>query len=101
MPIIGVYGVSMITVFIASLIGFFWYSFTYFEDYTLPIASEHGVLTDKLFWITMGITVIAFSVISIIMAVFLFQYQHKEGQKAKYFPDNHFLELAWTIIPAA
>ncbi len=84
----------------ASLIGFFWYSFTYFEDYTLPIASEHGVLTDKLFWITMGITVIAFSVISIIMAVFLFQYQHKEGQKAKYFPDNHFLELAWTIIPA-
>ena len=85
---------------VVSLGVFFWYSFAYFEDYTLPVASEHGVLTDKLFWITMGITVIAFTVISIIMFVFLYQYQYREGQKAKYFPDNHFLELAWTIIPA-
>jgi cytochrome c oxidase subunit 2 len=85
---------------IVSLLVFFWYSYTYFEDYTLPVASVHGAWTDTLFWITMAVTVIAFSIISVVMAMFIFQYQHKEGRKAKFYPDNHYLELAWTIIPA-
>lgn len=85
---------------ICSLGGFFWYSFAHFDAYTLPVASEHGAWTDKLFWITMGITVVAFVIISIVMFVFLYQYQYREGRKAKFYPDNHYLELAWTIIPA-
>jgi cytochrome c oxidase subunit 2 len=85
---------------ITSLIAFFWYSYTHFDSYTLPIASEHGALTDKLFWITMGVTVASFVIISIIMFVFLYKYQYKEGRKAAFFPDNHYLELTWTIIPA-
>ena len=85
---------------VVSLVGFFWYSFAYFEDYTLPVASEHGVVTDNLFWITMGVTVVAFAIISIVMFVFLFKYRYKEGRKAKFYPDNHFLELTWTIVPA-
>ncbi len=85
---------------VVSLVAFFWYSFAFYDDYTLPVASVHGVVTDKLFWVTMAITVVAFTIISIIMFVFIYQYQHRDGQKAKYFPDNHYLELAWTIIPA-
>lgn len=85
---------------VVSLGVFFWYSFAYFEDYTLPIASVHGAWTDTLFWITMAVTVIAFSIISIIMFIFIYQYRYKEGRKAKFYPDNHYLELAWTIIPA-
>ena len=85
---------------VVSLVGFFWYSFAYFEDYNLPVASDHGKWTDTLFWITMAVTVIAFTIISVIMFVFIYQYQYREGQKAKYYPDNHYLELAWTIIPA-
>src|SRR5688572_18544629 len=50
---------------VVSLGVFFWYSFAYFEDYTLPIASVHGAHTDTLFWITMAVTVVAFSIISI------------------------------------
>jgi len=80
--------------------GFFWYSFAHFDSYTLPVASEHGAWTDTLFWITMAVTVVAFVIISIIKFVFLYQYQYKEGRKAKFYPDNHYLELAWTIIPA-
>jgi cytochrome c oxidase subunit 2 len=34
------------------------------------------------------------------MFVFIYKYQYREGQKAKFYPDNHYLELAWTIIPA-
>lgn len=85
---------------VVSLGGFFWYSYTHFDSYNLPLASEHGVQTDLMFWITMVITVVAFAIISIIMFVFIYKYQYREGQKAKFFPDNHYLELAWTIIPA-
>lgn len=85
---------------IVSLVVFFWYSFAYFEDYNLPVASVHGAWTDTLFWITMAVTVVAFSIISVVMAVFIYNYQHREGRKAKFYPDNHYLELAWTIIPA-
>src|SRR5688572_3784080 len=85
---------------VVSLGGFFWYSFTHFEGYTLPIASVHGAWTDTLFWITMGVTVVAFTIISIVMFVFIYQYRHRPGNKAHFFPDNHYLELAWTIIPA-
>jgi cytochrome c oxidase subunit II len=83
-----------------SLGGFFWYSIAYFDDYNLPVASDHGKWTDTLFWITMAVSVAAFVIISIVMFVFIYKYQYREGQKAKYYPDNHYLELAWTIIPA-
>jgi cytochrome c oxidase subunit 2 len=92
---------ALFVVFMIGSLGlFFWYSFAYFDDYTLPIASVHGAWTDTLFWITMAVTVVAFSIISIIMFVFLYQYRYQEGRKAKFYPDNHYLELAWTIIPA-
>jgi cytochrome c oxidase subunit 2 len=79
---------------------FFWYSIVYFDSYNLPVASEHGSWTDTLFWITMAISVAAFVIISIVMFVFIYKYQYREGRKAKYYPDNHYLELSWTIIPA-
>jgi cytochrome c oxidase subunit II len=93
-------GVLFIVFMIVSLGGFFWYSYVFFDDYNLPLASEHGVKIDSVFWITMAVTVIAFSIISIVMFVFLYQYRYKEGRKASFFPDNHYLELTWTIIPA-
>jgi cytochrome c oxidase subunit 2 len=96
----GLNAMLFIIFMITSLGGFFWYSYTHFDSYTLPVASEHGAWTDTLFWITMAVTVVAFVIISIIMFVFLYKYQYKEGRKATFFPDNHYLELAWTIIPA-
>ena len=84
----------------AGLIWFFWYSFAHFNDYTLPIASVHGKRTDELFWITMWVTVVAFVIISIVMFGFIYQYQYDPKRRAKFFPDNHYLELTWTIIPA-
>jgi cytochrome c oxidase subunit II len=96
----GIHATLFIVFMIASLGGFFWYSYVFFDDYTLPLASEHGVKIDSVFWITMAVTVVAFSIISIVMFMFLYQYQYKVGNKAAYFPDNHYLELTWTIIPA-
>lgn len=96
----GVHATLFIVFMVLSLVGFFWYSYVNFDRYQLPIASEHGLRTDSLFWITMAVTVIAFTVISVIMFVFLYKYQYKPGRKAAFYPDNHFLELTWTIIPA-
>lgn len=95
-----IHGMLFMVFMIVSLVGFFWYSFANFDRYNLPIASEHGVRTDTAFWITMAVTVIAFTIISIVMFIFLYKYQYKEGRKAKFYPDNHLLELTWTIIPA-
>ncbi len=85
---------------IGSLAGFFWYSYVHFDGYTLPIASNHGKITDGLFWITMGITVFAFSIISVAMFWFTYKYQYNENRKAEFISDNHKLEIIWTIIPA-
>lgn len=85
---------------VVGLGGFFWYSWAHFDDYNLPVASEHGVKTDTLFWVTMAISVAAFVLISIIAFIFLYKYRYRKDRKAKFYPDNHYLELAWTIIPA-
>jgi len=90
----------MMAFMIAGLVGFFWYSFAHFDSYELPVASEHGVVTDDLFWITMWVTVIAFVIIFIAMFWFTFAYRYKEGRKASFFADNHKLEIIWTVIPA-
>jgi cytochrome c oxidase subunit 2 len=85
---------------IASLTGFFWYSYAHFDEYVLPVASEHGAETDHLFWITMVITVFAFTIIFIGMFWFTFAYRYDKNRRAEYLSDNHTLEIIWTIIPA-
>jgi len=79
---------------------FFWYSWAYFDKYTLPVASEHGVLTDKLFWITTAVTGVVFVITNVLLFYFGFKYQYKEDAKAKFYPDNTKLELLWTVVPA-
>ncbi len=78
----------------------FWYSIVYFDDYTLPVASEHGVVTDHLFWVTMAVTGVVFVITHILLFVFPLKYYYKEDRKAMFFPENHKLELIWTIVPA-
>lgn len=79
---------------------FFWYSITYFDDYTIPVASIHGVMIDDMFWLTMWITGAVFIITHILLFVFAFRYQHKEKASAYFYPDNTKLEILWTVIPA-
>lgn len=78
----------------------FWYSIKEFDTYQIPIASEHGVITDRLFWITMAITGIVFIITQILLFYFSYKYQHSPRRSALYFPDNYKLEFIWTIVPA-
>ena len=77
-----------------------WYSVSNFSVYNLPLASEHGAATDKLFWITMVVCGFVFVLTNCILFYFCFRYQHKEGKRALFYPEDNKLEIAWTIVPA-
>lgn len=91
----------MLVIFmVVGLVAFFWYS-SEATRYYLPVSSTlHGLRLDKMFWITMAILVFAFVVVNIFLFVFAYKYQYKEGRQAYFFPQNHKLEVIWTVIPA-
>jgi cytochrome c oxidase subunit II len=77
-----------------------WYSIKEFDNYNPPLASEHGVVTDQLFWITMAVTGVIFIITHILLFWFPYKYQYKEDRKAAFYPDNNKLEVIWTVVPA-
>jgi cytochrome c oxidase subunit 2 len=90
------------------LIGFFvvgvglaiWSYFNFEKRMMLPIASEHGVNTDSMFWLSMGLAVLAFFVTNAFLFYFSYKYRYVAGRKATYYPVNHTLEYVWTATPA-
>lgn len=77
-----------------------WYSYVNFDAYDPPVASDHGELTDKLFWRTMWITGLVFIVTNILLFVFSYKYRYNENKKALFYPHNNKLEYIWTGVPA-
>ncbi len=63
-------------------------------------ACDHGVLVDRMLYVTIAITFIVFVITQVALFWFSYKYQEKENQKAFYFPHNNKLELIWTVIPA-
>ena len=93
--------ILMVAFLVAGIIGFFYFSFGGLsEDFTQPLASEHGAVTDRLFWITMAITSFVFIVTQIFLFWFAYKYQHREGRRADFYPHNNKLEAIWTAVPA-
>ena len=63
-------------------------------------ASDHGVLIDRMLYITIGLTGIVFLITQVALFWFSFKYQESDTRKAYYYPHNNKLELIWTVIPA-
>jgi cytochrome c oxidase subunit II len=63
-------------------------------------ASDHGVLIDRMLYITIAITFIVFLITQIALFWFSFKYQSSDKRKAYFYPHNNKLELIWTVIPA-
>ena len=63
-------------------------------------ASDHGVLVDRMLYITIAITFIVFVLTQVCLFWFSFKYQESDTRKAYYFPHNNKLEVIWTVIPA-
>jgi cytochrome c oxidase subunit 2 len=63
-------------------------------------ASEHGAIYDSMFNITVIITGIVFVITQILLFWYGYKYKADGKRKAIYYPDNHKIELIWTVIPA-
>lgn len=62
--------------------------------------SIHGVGTDNMFWISMSVVTFAFFATTGFLFYFSWRYQYNKNRVAKFYPENHTLELIWTVIPA-
>jgi len=93
-------GLLFILFLVVSGVVTIWYSIVYFDEYTIPIASEHGVVTDNLFWITMAVTGFIFILTHILLFGFSFHFQFKKTNTAAFLPHNDKLEIIWTVVPA-
>ena len=93
--------ILMVAFLVFGVAGAFYFSFGGLDDnFNQPIASEHGVVTERLFWITMAITGFVFILTQIFLFGFAYKYQYKEGRKASFYPHNNTLEIVWTAVPA-
>lgn len=63
-------------------------------------ASDHGVLVDRMLYITIAITFIVFVITQVALFWFSYKYQESDKRKAFFYPHNNKLELIWTAIPA-
>jgi len=63
-------------------------------------ASDHGVLIDRMLYITIAITFVVFVLTQVALFWFCFKYQESDTRKAYYYPHNNKLEIIWTVIPA-
>lgn len=67
--------------------------------FTLPAASEHANEYDNMFMITLVLTGVVFVITQILLFWYTYKYKENLKRKALHYPDNHKLELIWTIIP--
>lgn len=63
-------------------------------------ASDHGVLIDRMLYITIALTGIVFVITQVCLFWFSYKYQESDDRKAYYYPHNNKLEVIWTVIPA-
>ena len=91
----------MMMFFLIATIAFFAYTTIKYSVYVLPVsASEHGVGIDKMLNINFAIIIFVFFVTQILLFYYAFRYSHKEENRATFYPDNHKIEIWWTVIPA-
>ncbi|MCC5917134.1 MAG: cytochrome c oxidase subunit II [Cryomorphaceae bacterium] len=68
--------------------------------YLLPVsASNEGLDTDQLMWITMAVIGFVFLITQPILFYFVYRYRGIKGRKATYMEHDNKLEAIWTVIP--
>lgn len=92
---------KLMPVFLVAYFAFIVWQLVAWGDRMLPVAaSEHGVVVDELMNITWLIITPVFIITHILLFYFAWKYAYSKDRKAKYFPHDNRLEMAWTAIPA-
>jgi len=93
-------GFMLFLFFIIGLIGVYYCNEKLKGKILGEAASDHGVLVDRMLYVTLAISFIVFIVTQIALFWFSYKYQESDTRKAYYFPHNNKLEIIWTVIPA-
>jgi cytochrome c oxidase subunit II len=93
-------GIGLFVVFILGVIGGVWSFIDSMPQMFRTPNSIHGKQTDDMFWFSMAIVTIAFVITSGVLFFFAFKYRYSKDRVAKFYPENHKLELIWTVVPA-
>jgi len=71
-----------------------------YQPLMLPeAASEHGVKTDFLLNINFAVIGLVFIATQIALFWFVYKYKNSSSRRALFYPDNHKLEIIWTVVP--
>ena len=71
------------------------------KDRFLPVsASEHGVLLDSMYDLTLWITVVVFILTQSLLFFFVYFYRYSKERTSYFFPHNNAIEMVWTVVPA-
>jgi cytochrome c oxidase subunit II len=71
-----------------------------YQPFLLPqSASKHGVETDFLLNLNFAVIGIVFFITQIALFWFIYKYKHDRNKRALFYPDNHKLEIIWTVVP--
>lgn len=93
-------GLLMLIVPILGAIAVIWYTPIAAESFLPEASSEHGLVTDRLFWISIAVISVMFIVTNAALFYFAYRYQYRKDKKASFYHDNPQLEVFWTIVPA-
>ena len=93
-------GVLMLIAGIGLLIFFFWQRAEWMDQTLQLAASEHGLVVDVLWDVTMGLIIFVFLLLTPMLFGFAYLFRGKKDRKASYITHNNKLEFFWTAIPA-
>ncbi len=63
-------------------------------------ASTHGAAFDNMFMVTTVLLGIVFFLTQGLLFWYAYKYKHNPKRRALFYPDNHKIELLWTVVPA-
>lgn len=93
-----IHAIGLVIFMILGMYGFFW-SFGHFRNTNIPTASEHGVLIERMFIMTLIVTSAVFVICNILLFSFAYLYRYRKGREAEHFAHSNKLEFIWTVIP--
>lgn len=93
-------GTLLLVVGIFLIVGFFWSAYEWGSVLLPESASEHGVHVDNLWWISMGVIIVAWLLTQPLLFGFAYKFRGSTKRKAVYMEHNNRLEFIWTIVPA-
>ncbi|MCC7301003.1 MAG: cytochrome c oxidase subunit II [Bacteroidia bacterium] len=91
---------NMFLLFMLAFFGFCIWQFYSYKDLLLPVAaSEEGQELDWLMNFNFLIITIVFVLVNFLLFYFAWKYRSVPGRVALFYPENHKLELLWTLVP--